>query len=117
MHFRYPVMSAWLGLLLLAAYVPESDHPLSDPSSVRPDSRLLGTWVGMNSDGEGPIWLHFEEGEKSMTEIVLVCPEPRRGIDTSFYMIHPTTAAGHSFMNVRYTVPKSLLSMKVQEDL
>jgi len=117
MHLRYPMMSAWLGLLILAACIPESDHPLSDPSCAKPDSRLLGTWVGMNSDGDGPIWLHFAEGEKSMTEIVLVCPEPKRGIDTSFYVMHPTAAGSHSFMNVRSTIPKSLLSLKVQEDL
>lgn len=109
---------AWCFLLcIISACVPRSERPLSDPATARPDPRLLGTWIGRNVDGEGPVWLHFVEGEKFATEIVMVCPEAGKGADTSFYVMHPTLTVRHSYMNVRSFVPTNLLSLKVGEDL
>lgn len=102
--------------LLLSGCVPELERPLSDPSSAATDSRLLGMWVGSTPDGEGPVWIHFTQAENSMTDIVLVCPEPGKGAEASFFRMHPTWAGTSTYMNVKSHTPRNALSFKVDEE-
>ncbi len=102
--------------ILLSGCVPELERPLSDPASAAPDPRLLGMWVGSTPDGEGPAWVHFTQAENSMTDIVLICPETGKGVEASFYRMHPTRAGGFTFMNVKAHKPKNALALKVNEE-
>jgi hypothetical protein len=51
-----------------------------------------------------------------MTDIVLICPEPGKGAEASFYKMHPTAAAGSTFMNVKAYTPRNALSLRVNEE-
>lgn len=102
--------------LLLSGCVPELERPLSDPASAAPDSRLLGMWVGSTPDGEGPVWIHFCQGENSMTDIVLICPEPGKGLEASYFRMHPTRAGGFTYMNLKSHPPRNALGFKVDEE-
>lgn len=108
-------LALWVALML-SGCVPELDQPLSDPASASPDSRLLGTWIGSTPDGEGPVWIHFTRSGSSLTDIVLICPEPGKGAEASFYRMHPTAAPGSDFMNVKAYTPRNALSLKVDEE-
>ena len=57
--------------LLLVSCVPQSKHPLSDPSTARPDLALVGSWHEKDADDEVMVvtvkddhWMHVEDRKK-----------------------------------------------------
>jgi hypothetical protein len=60
--------------LVLAACVPKSKHPLSDPALAKPDLGLVGTWHEKDADDEVMVisvkdshWMHVEDRKKGHT--------------------------------------------------
>lgn len=96
--------------LILTACVPESENPISDPAKATVDKRLLGVWAGKMSGEKEDQYIHFVEAENSITEVVLVSHQKKRGPGVSFYKMYPTTIGKNQYMNVKSSVPDDLKS-------
>ncbi len=92
--------------LILTGCVPESENPLSDPSSATIDKRLLGVWVGKMTDESAVQYVHFVEAEKSITEVVLISHQEKRGAGVSSYKMFPTKIGKNQYMSVMPLAPE-----------
>ncbi len=94
--------------LFLPACVPESESPISDPAKATVDKRLLGVWAGKMIGEKEDQYIHFVEAENSITEVVLVTHQKKRGPGVSFYEMYPTVIGKKQYMNVKSSVHDDL---------
>ena len=64
------LVAGWCLALILSACVPESVHPLSDPTQAKVDVRLVGLWSARMDKEDA--FLHFIPRSDGWTEIVMV---------------------------------------------
>lgn len=88
--------------LLVAACVPETVHPLSDPASAKIDTRLSGLWSG--NIGESFVFAHFLPKGDGEMEIVTVAREKDESAHWSVFSMFPSRVAGNDYMNVKLLV-------------
>lgn len=94
-------LAAWSLVLILAACVPETVHPLSDPAQAKADSRLAGLW-SIRIENED-MFLHFIPRSDGWTEIVSVSYRNNREAgDWTVFRMFPTRIDGRDYMNVRF---------------
>ncbi len=94
-------MIAALSLLLLAACVPRSMHPLSDPELARVDTRLVGLWSARIEEDD--VYLHFVPRADGWTEVVSVSYNTdRAGGDWLVFRMVATRIDGRDFMSLKF---------------
>lgn len=94
-------LAGWGLVLILAACVPETVHPLSDPAQAKVDSRLAGPWSA-RIDNED-VFLHFIPRSDGWTEIVSVSYRNNREAgDWLVFRMFPTRIDSRDYMNVRF---------------
>lgn len=99
-------MAAGLALAtLLAACVPESEHPLAAADPAKNDARLWGTWLSTSE--EGHMVAHVFATEKGTLQIVLAEHglEGLGEIDT--YEAHVTNLPSGDYLNVVVEEPEA----------
>ncbi len=104
MRTSYLAVMLLLLALFLPACVPESENPISDPAKATVDKRLLGVWAGKMIGEKEDQYIHFVEAENSITEIVLVTHQKKRGPGVSLYEMYPTVIGKNKYMNVKRSV-------------
>ncbi len=94
-------LAVWGLVLILAACVPESIHPLADPAQAKADSRLAGLW-SIRVDNED-MFLHFIPRSDGWTEIVSVShSKNNESGEWTVFRMFPTRIDGRDYMNVRF---------------
>lgn len=95
------LVAGWCAALILSACVPESVHPLSDPTQAKVDVRLVGLWSARKDDGDS--FLHFIPRSDGWTDIVMVSYRDGRAAgDWSVFRMFPSRIDGRDYMNVRF---------------
>jgi hypothetical protein len=98
-------MRALVALLVLAACEPpESDHPLSDPASAKPDPRLAGHFFGRVNDAD--CFVHVVPAAGASVDLVMVVNEKDKGAFVLHWQGFSTTVGGKTYLNLqRKTFP------------
>lgn len=96
----YAMVRAWTILaLLLAACVPDSRHPLSDPDKAVIDSRLTGLWVSRIDDEDA--FVHFLPKGESEMDILTISYTKDGGASWSAFTMFSSRIGDEWYMNVR----------------
>ncbi len=89
-----------LGLLVLAACVPESANPLSAQDQAAADPRLFGRWRGQFEDETS--YLHILQKDDALAEIVMVNHQQDHGGSWSVLSAFPTRLGAATYLNVKF---------------
>lgn len=104
MNRRLYVPAAVLAALAVAACVPISSRPLSDPAAARVDRRLEGGWRLISSSGP---WVHVYFSRHAANEGMMrvIVMEPRRDgtLTVDSYTGFATHLRGGDFLNISYS--------------
>jgi hypothetical protein len=93
-------MRVLVALLVLAACEPpESDHPLSDPASAKPDPRLPGHFFGRVNDAD--CFVHLVAAGGAAVDLVMVVHEKDKGAFVLHWQGFPTTIGGKTYLNLQ----------------
>ncbi len=93
----------WVTLAFsLAACLPESTHPISDPATAEVDQRLAGMWFGGPPNEPSDLYFaSFLPQDDNTTDILTLSFEEGGGEWIRFSMT-PSTVGDHTYMNILY---------------
>ena len=97
--WRIAGTQAWaIVVLVLAACVPDSVHPLSDPDRAVVDTRLTGLWTGKIGDEDA--YLHFLPKGSSEMDIITISTTKDGHASWSAFTMFSSRIGGQWYMNV-----------------
>ena len=88
-----------LSYLLLAACVPMSQFPLSQPSGNEPDERLVGIWLFKADEKES--YFHFSKQRDGVSDMVSVSYDADGRMSYGMFEVFTTPVGTSQFMNIK----------------
>ncbi len=102
LHKRAAVVLMFTLAFGLAACLPESTHPISDPAAAEPDKRLTGMWYGgPPNELSDHYFASFLPQDDNSTDIFTISFDDDGGEWIRFSMT-PSTVGDHTYMNILY---------------
>ena len=99
----------------LAACVPESEHPLSNPDMAAIDERLVGLWTGELIDE--PVYLHVLRRTEQTLQFLLVKPEEPPVAGSWFALaVHSSEIDGAWYINAKSLAEEEMIHDLAGED-